>query len=86
MTNSVSLFEAKAHLSELVRQVAASGQEVAISVRGRLKVRIVPYDQAGRRPDAWEARERAAAAYGEPDYVDPPRRSDAPLDPFAGEA
>ena len=32
--------EAKAHLSESVRQVAASGQAVAISVRGRPKVSI----------------------------------------------
>jgi prevent-host-death family protein len=75
MTNSISLFEAKAHFSELVRQVAETGQSVAISVRGKPRVRLVPYDAPTARPDAWEAREKlaveyGAAEYGSPDFTD----------------
>jgi len=73
MTNSISLFEAKAHFSELVRQVAETGQSVAISVRGKPRVRLVPYDAPPVRPDAWDVREKLAAEYGAPDFTDPAR-------------
>jgi prevent-host-death family protein len=73
MTNSISLFEAKAHFSELVRQVAETGQSVAISVRGKPRVRLVPYDAPPARPDAWDVREKLAAEYGVPDFADPAR-------------
>jgi len=64
MTNSISLFEAKAHLSELVKQVAESGQSIAISVRGKPRVRLVPYDAPLAVPDAWDVREKLVAEYG----------------------
>jgi prevent-host-death family protein len=64
MTNSISLFEAKAHFSELVRQVAESGQSISISVRGKPKVRLVPYDAPLAVPDAWDVREKLVAEYG----------------------
>jgi prevent-host-death family protein len=73
MTNSVSLFEAKAHLSELVKHVAETGQGIAISVRGKPKVRLVPYDDPPAVPDAWDVREKLVAEYGVPDFVDQPR-------------
>jgi prevent-host-death family protein len=64
MTNSISLFEAKAHFSELVRQVAESGQGIAISVRGKPRVRLVPYDAPLAKPDAWDVREKLEGEYG----------------------
>lgn len=72
MTKPVSLFEAKAHLSELVRQVAESGESVVISVRGKPKVRVIPYENPPRVPDAWEVREKVVAEYGVPDFPDQP--------------
>ena len=83
MTNSISLFEAKAHFSELVRQVAETGQSVAISVRGKPRVRLVPYDDQLARPDAWEVREKLAAEYrtteyGSLDFDDPVREVISP--------
>ncbi|OHD81644.1 MAG: hypothetical protein A3J97_06455 [Spirochaetes bacterium RIFOXYC1_FULL_54_7] len=78
MTNSIPLFEAKAHLSELVKQVAQTGQSIAISVRGEPKVRLVPYDAPLSVLDAWEIREKLAAEYGvgeygSPDFIDQAR-------------
>jgi prevent-host-death family protein len=86
MTNSISLFESKAHLSELVRQVAETGQGIAISVRGTPKVRIVPFDAPVALPNAWEVRERLDVEYGTPDFIDPPRTADVPRNPFADES
>lgn len=73
MTDTVSLFEAKAHLSDLVRQVAETGQSMIISVRGKPKVRLVPYDAPPARPDAWDVREKLVAEYGAPGFEEPPR-------------
>lgn len=73
MIESISLFEAKAHFSDLVKQVAETGQSMVISVRGKPKVRLVPYDAPQAKPDAWAVREKLAVAYGEPEFVDPPR-------------
>ena len=44
----VQLFEAKAHLSELVDR-AEAGRETIITRRGRAVARIVPARQGGRR-------------------------------------
>lgn len=85
MTNSIPLFEAKAHFSELVRQVAESGQSVAISVRGKPKVRLVPYDAPQARPDAWEVRESLVAEYGVPDFADQVRSVTNPRSLFTEE-
>ena len=40
----VALYEAKAHLSALVEQVAATGEEVLITRRGKPMARLVPVD------------------------------------------
>ncbi|TVR72791.1 MAG: type II toxin-antitoxin system Phd/YefM family antitoxin [Spirochaetaceae bacterium] len=72
MTKDVPLYEAKAHLSAIVRRVAETGQEVMITVRGKPTVRIVPAEESGAPEDAWTVRERVEHEYGLPDYQDPP--------------
>ncbi len=42
MTTEVGIFEAKTRLSELVDQVATSGEEVVITKRGRPVARLLP--------------------------------------------
>lgn len=42
MTTEVGIFEAKTRLSELVDQVAANGEEVVITKRGRPVARLLP--------------------------------------------
>lgn len=44
MSMTVGLFEAKTHLSELVNQVSAGGEDVVITRRGKAVARIVPFD------------------------------------------
>lgn len=85
MTSSISLFEAKAHLSELVREVASSGTEKTVTVRGKPMVRIVPYDQNQDSRDVWEVRERVVPEYGLADFVLPKRTIDHHEDLFKDE-
>jgi prevent-host-death family protein len=84
MTNSIPLFEAKAHFSDIVRRVAEDGQEVLITVRGTPMVRIVPA-VGTRAEDAWEVRERVVRAYGAPGFEPPPREVEVPVNPFGAE-
>jgi len=85
MSDSISLFEAKAHLSELVRTVAATGRGVALTVRGKPMVRIIPYDLPEERSDAWDVREQVIQEYGSPDFREPRRAVEAPENPFLDE-
>ncbi len=86
MTNCMPLFEAKAHLSDLVRRVAESGQSVLLTVRGKPMVRIVPAGDYAMTQDAWEVREKVVEEYGVPDFVAGPRMVEPLYDPFADEA
>jgi len=85
MTNCMPLFEAKAHLSDLVRRVAESGQSVLLTVRGKPMVRIVPAGEYAMTQDAWEVRERVVEEYGVPDFVAGARAVEPLYDPFADE-
>ena len=85
MTNCISLFEAKAHLSDLVRRVAESGQSILLTVRGKPMVRIVPAGDYAMTQDAWEVREKVVEEYGVPDFVASPRTVEQLYDPFADE-
>ena len=49
MTHHLSLSEAKARLSEVVRDVRTSREETIITVDGRPAVRVVPIEAAPRR-------------------------------------
>ena len=53
----VNVYDAKRHLSRLLKQVAA-GEEVVIARAGRPVARLVPYErvQGGRRPGALAGR------------------------------
>ena len=85
MSDTISLFEAKAHLSDLVRRVAESGRGVLLTVRGKPMVRIEPLQKGPAPQDAWEVRERVAAEYGIPDFAQPPRTEEPHRNPFADE-
>ena len=82
-TTNLSLFEAKAHFSQLVQEVAESHHDLVVTVRGVPKVRIVPYDTSGNN-DVWEVRERVVAEYGSFDLDLPSCRIESAKDPFAG--
>ena len=49
MTTAISLSDAKARLSEVVREVRARGEETIITVNGQPAVRIVPLPDRPRR-------------------------------------
>ncbi len=53
-TQTIGLFEAKTHLSELVAR-AEQGEEVVITRHNRPVARIVPFVVAGREPAARRA-------------------------------
>jgi prevent-host-death family protein len=81
----ISLFEAKAHFSEIIREVSEYGREVLITVRGKPKAKIIPF-HLEEHQDAWKARESHIAALGELDDFDlPPRDAEMPRDPLRGE-
>ena len=46
MTVTIGVFDAKTRLSEIVDQVARTGEAVVITRRGRRLVRLVPVDEA----------------------------------------
>ena len=49
MTDTVNLYEAKTHLSELVER-AAAGEEIVIAKAGQPKAMLVPMPTAKKRP------------------------------------
>ena len=49
MTERVSLYEAKTHLSELGER-AANGEEIVVTKHGKPKFRIVALEEPQRRP------------------------------------
>lgn len=44
--SEVAIYEAKAHLSEIVERVATTGEEVLITRRGKPMARLVPIDDS----------------------------------------
>ncbi|MCG8478715.1 MAG: type II toxin-antitoxin system prevent-host-death family antitoxin [Spirochaetales bacterium] len=80
---TINLFEAKAHLSALVRSVAETGQDYVVTVRGKPMVRIVPIEKQPESRDVWELRERVVEEYGVPDFVAPDRTVEPPRDPLS---
>ena len=55
MSETVNLYEAKTHLSELVDR-AEAGEEIVIAKAGKPKARLVPLagSERGRVPGGWE--------------------------------
>ena len=79
----VSLYEAKANLSKLVKTVAEARQDYLVTVRGKPMVRIIPIEDNFTPPDVWEDREQFVTQYGLPDFAEPERTVEVPRDPFA---
>ena len=79
---NMTLFEAKAHFSQVVQRVSESHSEVVVTVRGQPKVRIVAYDDSDTN-DVWVLREQIIAEYGELDLQLPARQVQDTRDPFA---
>lgn len=67
MSKFVSLYEAKARLSELIGR-AARGEEIIIAKAGTPKARLVPLRHAAvkRRPGAWNGRVRIVKDFDAP--------------------
>ncbi len=63
----INLYEAKTHLSELVRR-ASEGEEIVIARNGRPSARLVPLaPTASRRPGRWKGRVSYAPDYDQAD-------------------
>jgi prevent-host-death family protein len=67
MAETINLYEAKTHLSQLVER-AAAGEEIIIAKAGRPKARLVPIQKTQRRrkPGLWKGRVRIADDFDDP--------------------
>lgn len=67
MSETINLYEAKTHLSELVER-AASGEEIIIAKAGRPRARLVPLREVRepRRPGGWEGQVRVSDDFDDP--------------------
>ncbi len=67
MRDSVNIYEAKTHLSELVER-AAAGEEIVIAKAGKPRARLVPLGRAkrARRPGGWKGQVWIAADFDAP--------------------
>ncbi len=55
--NAIGLFEAKTKFSELCERVAAKGETIIVTRRGKPLVKIGPVESsAGRRTSVWDRR------------------------------
>ncbi|MEI8095505.1 MAG: type II toxin-antitoxin system Phd/YefM family antitoxin [Spirochaetales bacterium] len=79
--STITLFEAKAQISELVKRIASSGESVVLTVRGKPMVRIIPYREE-TPPDVWELRERSGLPYGSIDFEAPARSTEVRWNPL----
>lgn len=67
MAETINLYEAKTHLSQLVER-AAAGEEIIIAKAGRPKARLVPVQKTQRRrkPGLWKGRVWIADDFDDP--------------------
>ncbi len=67
MAETINLYEAKTHLSQLVER-AAAGEEIIIAKAGRPKARLVPIQKTQRRrkPGLWKGRVWIADDFDDP--------------------
>jgi prevent-host-death family protein len=81
MPESVNVYEAKTHLSQLIDR-AAAGEEIIIARAGRPVARLVPLaDSSARRrsPGAWRGQVRIGADFDElPPEIDAAFRGERP--------
>ena len=80
MSESVNVYEAKTHLSQLLDR-AAAGEEIVIARAGRPIARLVALAEpsARRVPGAWRGKVAVAADFDElPDEIDAAFRGERP--------
>ena len=67
MAETINLYEAKTHLSQLVER-AAAGEEIIIAKAGRPKARLVPVqkNQRRRKPGLWKGQVWIADNFDDP--------------------
>jgi prevent-host-death family protein len=78
MSETLNLYEAKSHLSELVER-AASGEEIVIAKAGKPMARLVPLAKTKKRSSAF-GRNLMGVTYIAPDFY-----KDLPLEFLLGE-
>jgi prevent-host-death family protein len=84
---TLGIFEIKTKLSQICDEVAASGESVLVTKRGKPFVRIDPLSGFGEsRSVVWELREKTSPyKAGDQDLEIPARKADPPYTPFAPE-
>jgi len=78
MSETLNLYEAKSHLSELVER-AANGEEIIIAKAGKPMARLVPIAKTRKRSNAF-GRNLMSVTYIAPDFYE-----DLPLDFLLGD-
>ncbi|MFP4443271.1 MAG: type II toxin-antitoxin system Phd/YefM family antitoxin [Spirochaetia bacterium] len=83
----IGIFEIKTKLSQICDTVAATGESVLVTKRGKPFVRIEPLASYGEsRSAVWDLRDKAAPyEAGEQDLEIPARRVDPLYAPFSSE-
>ena len=85
IVNSIGLFEAKTKLSEICARVAAKGEAVTVTRRGKPLVTIEPIPAGkARRKSVWDLRAEYEKKHGrfKDDFTLPPREKQAWRNPF----
>ncbi len=84
---SFGIFEIKTRLSQICERVAATGESVLVTKRGKPFVRIDPiYPSGDSTSRVWEARERFEKQYSVTDELEIPRSpTDKVYNPFTDE-
>ena len=63
--NAIGLFEAKTKFSEICDQVAAKGEAIVVTRRGKPLVKIGPISNAGAKPSSvWDRRAKYEKRHG----------------------
>ncbi len=77
---AIGLFEAKTRFSEICEQVAANGEPILVTRRGKPLVKIQPIPASKSRPSSvWDRRAQYERKHGRltGDFVPPPREKQA---------
>ena len=63
--NAIGLFEAKTKFSEICDQVAAKGEAIVVTRRGKPLVKIGPISEGGAKPSSvWDRRAKYEKRHG----------------------
>jgi prevent-host-death family protein len=85
--NAIGLFEAKTKFSEICERVAAKGQAVVVTRRGKPLVTIEPISSPkSKPPSVWDRRAQYEKRHGRltENFTPPPREKQAWRNPLDG--